>query len=104
MSGEAIRTIRQSEEEAAKLVSDAKSDSKHVLEAAEKKKKELFTRKDELLIKEEEKIRKRYAEETKTLSESLEKKEKEHIVNVDERCEKNLKKAASYIAGQIVQE
>ena len=104
MSGEAIRSIRQSEEEAAKHVNDAKAETKRVLEAAEKEKKELFSRKDDLLTEEEEKFRKLYAEETKTLSESLEKKEMDHIGKVDERCKRNLKKASAYIAGQIIEE
>ncbi|MBN2322393.1 MAG: hypothetical protein JXQ30_01565 [Spirochaetes bacterium] len=104
MSGEAIRSIRQSEEEAAKMIDDAKAETKRVIEAAEKKKKGLFTEKDELLSGEEEKIKKRYAEESKTLSESLERGEIEHIGKVDERCKRNLKKVAEYIADQITME
>jgi hypothetical protein len=104
MSGEAIRSIRQSEEKAVKIISDAKAETKRVLVAAEKKKKELFIKKDELLTVEEEKIKKRYAQETKTLTESLEKREMDHIGKVDKKCERNLKKAASYIAGKIIEE
>lgn len=104
MAGEALRSIKKTEKKAEQIIADARSEAKRIAVDSDDKRKQYIEQKDRLLKKQEEEIKKRYADETKKEIEALEAEEERHIENVDERCKKTLKKVVSYISEEIIKE
>jgi vacuolar-type H+-ATPase subunit H len=104
MAGEVLRSIKKTEEKAQKIIVDARSEAKRVAEDSDDKRKQYIVEKDRLLKKQEEEIKKRYADETIKEIEALTLQEERHIENVDERCKKTLTKVVSYISEEIIKE
>lgn len=104
MAGEALRSIKKIEKKAQQIIVDARSKAKRIAEDTDDKRKQFIEEKDGLLKKQEEEIKRRYADETKKEIKALEAEEERHIENVDERCKKTLKKVVSYISEEIIKE
>jgi vacuolar-type H+-ATPase subunit H len=104
MAGEVIHRIKQKENEAAELINKARADAKNLLQKTRAGKADILGQKDELLQKEEEKIKQKYARETAQIIEEIEKEENETIKKITALCDKNLPKVVDYITNEIVKE
>ena len=75
MAGEVIGKIKQKEDEAARIIEDAKRRARQIIQEAEEKKSGIFRARDDILKKDEESIRSKYEKETEALIKELERKE-----------------------------
>ena len=104
MAGEAVLAIKKTEEEANQIINNARNETKRIIQNARKKGADFIRDKDELLKKEEIRIRESYSNDTKKVLRKLEDEEMESVERVNKLCEKNFNQVVPYISGQIIKE
>jgi vacuolar-type H+-ATPase subunit H len=104
MAGEVIKQIKDRESEASELIAEAHADAKKLLERTRDEKTVLIEKKNNLLEKEEEKIREKYAGETADIVKQIEEEEKRTVQKLTTACEKNIGRVVDFISSEIVKE
>jgi vacuolar-type H+-ATPase subunit H len=104
MAGELIRKIKETETEAAQILSEVKDRAMKMILGAEEKKAVYIEEKDELLKADEIKIREKYDSEKQDMIREIENEEKNEIEGINRLCEANISKVVTFISEEIVKE
>jgi hypothetical protein len=104
MAGESVLRIRDKEKEASELVHNARLDAKRIVQYSLEKKPFFIEEKDELLKKEEARIRDAYMRQSQAIILDLQAEEERGTQRIAEACEKNVSRVAEFIAGEIVKD